>query len=162
MKHYFTLFLLFVLAALPVCAEDTETTEVAAVKFVLKDATTVSVAKSEISKILLEKTQVVVVPTEGDSQTAYDKSNVERIELNATTTTGIKRNLKNIASMHVGSNCVSVESLPAGTVIAIYTADGRCVSTLKCANGNATLSTASLAHGAYVVRAGNLTLKFVK
>lgn len=155
MKHVFTLILMSVLMALPASAGEP------AVKFVLADATEYSIAKANVSRILLEAEQVVVVPVEGD-QVAYDKANITRVELNAEMNGNAIGSLRGIASLRVGGDYVSAQSLPAGSAIAIYTTDGRCISSQKAANGNASLPISGLGHGTYIVRAGKLSLKFTK
>lgn len=67
------------------------------------------------------------------------------------------------AHLRLGADAIVVEGLKAGTVLHVYTIDGKLVGTHTTTDeGNANMSTTNLQPGTYVLRAGSLNLKFQK
>lgn len=162
MKQLFTLLLFTMLMVLPVSAGEP------AVKLVFTDGTSSYIVKEYLSKVLLNEEvegSYYVHPINKDENIryiAYEKSCVARIELNAEYVEDAINSLNGAANLVVANEMVSAQSLPAGTMIGIYTADGRCVASQKASNGNANLSISGFSHGTYIVRAGNISFKFMK
>lgn len=162
MKQIFTILLFLALIALPVSAGEP------AVKLVFTDGTYGIIQKSLLNKILLNEIideGTYVLPVYNDESIHYpacEKSYVARIELNADLDDDAIRSQKDAASLIATRDMVSAQSLPAGTTLGIYSADGRCVAQQKASNGNANISISGFSHGTYIVRAGNVSFKFMK
>lgn len=78
-------------------------------------------------------------------------------------TAGISSTSTSAPSVKSNGGTIAVEHFPAGTSIIVYGTAGETLAKARTdTQGNARISAASLPKGIYIVKAGNVTLKFEK
>ena len=99
---------------------------------------------------------------DGNQEISYGQiQEIEIGEMDPTPTSIDDNKVKTVAS--VSTDMVQLTGAPINASVAIYDMNGReVVKNTTDGNGTATISLSNLAHGAYVIKVNNYTLKFVK
>lgn len=131
--------------------------------------TTVSLAKAEnkqqltingqtvegvVSRITFEGDNVVLHFKGGDSQTADMDAVILGFEYSPTTSISVLRGTVD--------NTLNLSGLDEGTVVCIYDAQGKLVTTTTVREAKAVLSVSTFKSGVYVLKAGRQVVKFIK
>ena len=110
--------------------------------------------ESVVTRITFEGDNVVLHFKGGDSQTADMDAVVLGFEYSPTTSISVLRGTVD--------NYLNLSGLDEGTVVSIYDAQGKLITTTTAREAKAVLSVSTLRSGVYVLKAGRQVVKFVK
>ena len=110
--------------------------------------------ESVVTRITFEGDNVVLHFKGGDSQTADMDAVVLGFEYSPTTAISVLRGTVD--------NYLNLAGLDEGTVVSIYDAQGKLITTTTAREAKAVLSVSTLRSGVYVLKAGRQIVKFNK
>ena len=110
--------------------------------------------ESVVTRITFEGDNVVLHFKGGDSQTADMDAVVLGFEYSPTTSISVLRGTVD--------NYLNLSGLDEGTVVSIYDAQGKLITTTTAREAKAVLFVSTLRSGVYVLKAGRQVVKFVK
>lgn len=110
--------------------------------------------ESIVTRITFEGDNVVLHFKGGDSQTADMDAVVLGFEYSPTTSISVLRGTVD--------NYLNLAGLDEGTVVSIYDAQGKLITTTTAREAKAVLSVSTLRSGVYVLKAGRQIVKFNK
>ena len=110
--------------------------------------------ESIVTRITFEGDNVVLHFKGGDSQTADMDAVVLGFEYSPTTSISVLRGTVD--------NYLNLAGLDEGTVVSIYDAQGKLITTTTAREAKAVLSVSTLRSGVYVLKAGRQVVKFIK
>ena len=117
----------------------------------------------------VEKTLVRIQASENNILVLFDDNTVAMYPMNSavidfTEGTGIATLNKTqfFVSKTVVSDQLHVEGLETGNILAIYNASGQLVSKAKAEAASHIFNVSGLAHGVYILRVNNNSIKFIK
>lgn len=114
---------------------------------------------SEIERIEIGDGEISVVPKSGAAE-KHPMNNIDRIVLDDKTTVGIgsPRTAGNLR-LTVSGGRLDISGAAEGSRVEMFNAAGQLTARTVCRGGMATISTASLTAGTYIVKAGGNTYK---
>lgn len=121
------------------------------------------IALGDSPQLSLRGDSITISSSRGTAATmsveAIARISLEDATVGISTTSGASASSVNAG----GGGTIAVEHFPAGTPVTIYGTAGETLAKARTdARGNAQISAASLPKGIYIVKAGNVTLKFEK
>ena len=157
MKRYFLAALLLFGTSLTALADEGK------LSVLYLDGQNHEVVLSKVEKLQVSGGDIKLVGRDGATVATHKLADVERIDLTASTPTGIGT-VKNQGTITIRSNgyTITAEGMTDGQTLEVFTAQGKLAGKAVAHNGKATFHAASLAAGTYVVKAEGQSLKMVK
>lgn len=115
-----------------------------------------------VAKLEIDGDDVVLVGNDGVMLASHKINDIDKIELNASTSGVGEAAAKGSVKVVSDGYSVTAEGMTDGKMLEMYTAAGKLVSKTVAHNGTATIDATSLPSGVYVIKAQGQTLKVVK